>query len=243
MNIFDTLKDYLLEQVDKYNLDMDMISIVSKSLSAREAIGNTKRKDFPIIIGKEIMLEADFKGSKGQAFTSTPAIFEGSLKEILSLDLHASSHDRSLFIASLNAVMRHLGMTDRTIHCKNNEPEICAKNFPKVIKSKFNNPKVAIIGYQPAIIDNVKDFFETRVLDLNPEFIDTIQYNVKIEDGIRDYEDVISWADIIICTGSTLCNNSIVNFISLNKPVYYYGTTIAGASNILGLKRLCFCSK
>ncbi|MDI0265106.1 MULTISPECIES: Rossmann-like domain-containing protein [unclassified Clostridioides] len=243
MNIFDTLKDYLLEQVDKYNLDMDMISIVSKSLSAKEAIGNTKRKDFPIIVGKEIMLEADFKGAKGQAFTSNPAIFEGSLKEILSLDLHASSHDRSLFIASLNAVMRHLGMTDRTIHCKNNEPEICAKNFPKVIKSKFNNPKVAIIGYQPAIIDNVKDFFETRVLDLNPEFIDTIQYNVKIEDGIRDYEDVISWADIIICTGSTLCNNSIVNFISLNKPVYYYGTTIAGASNILGLKRLCFCSK
>ncbi|MDB3083360.1 hypothetical protein C4097_02120 [Clostridioides difficile] len=243
MNIFDTLKDYLLEQVDKYNLDMDMISIVSKSLSAKEAIGNTKRKDFPIIVGKEIMLEADFKGAKGQAFTSTPAIFEGSLKEILSLDLHGSSHDRSLFIASLNAVMRHLGMTNRTIHCKNNEPEICAKNFPKVIKSKFNNPKVAIIGYQPAIIDNVKDFFETRVLDLNPEFIDTIQYNVKIEDGIRDYEDVISWADIIICTGSTLCNNSIVNFISLNKPVYYYGTTIAGASNILVLKRLCFCSK
>lgn len=122
------------------------------------------------------------------------------------------------------------------IHCKDNEPEICAKNFPKFIKSKFNNPKVAIIGYQPAIIDNIKDFFETRVLDLNPEFIDTIQYNVKIEDGI-------SWAEIIICTRSTLCNNSIVNFMSLNKLVYYYGTTIAGASNILGLKRLCFCSK
>ncbi|NMS89848.1 hypothetical protein HGQ85_07885 [Clostridioides difficile] len=243
MNIFDTLKDYLLEQVDKYNLDMDMISIVSKSLSAKEAIGNTRRKDFPIIIGKEIMLEADFKGAKGQAFTSTPAIFEGSLKEILSLDLNGSSHDRSLFIASLNAVMRYLGMTDRTIHCKNNEPEICAQNFPKFIKSKFDNPKVAIIGYQPAIIDNIKDFFETRVLDLNPEFIDTIQYNVKIEDGIRDYEDVISWAEIIICTGSTLCNGSIINFMSLKKPVYYYGTTIAGASSILGLKRLCFCSK
>ena len=46
---------------------MDMISIVSKSLSSKEAIGNTKRKDFPIIVGKEIMLEADFKGAKGQA--------------------------------------------------------------------------------------------------------------------------------------------------------------------------------
>ncbi|MCW0883442.1 DUF364 domain-containing protein [Clostridioides difficile] len=243
MNIFDILRDYLLVQVDKYNLNMDMISIVSKSLSSKEAIGNTKRKDFPIIVGKEIMLEADFKGAKGQAFTSTPSTFEGSLKDILSLDLHDNPHDRSLFIASLNAVMKYLDKTDRTIHCKNNEPEICAKKFPEFIKMEFGNPKVAIIGYQPAIIDNIKDFFETRVLDLNPEFVDTIQYNVKIEDGIRDYEDVISWADLVICTGSTLCNNSIINFLSLNKPVYYYGTTIAGASNILGLKRLCFCSK
>lgn len=243
MNIFDTLKDYFLEQVNRYNLDMDMISIVSKSLSAKDAIGRTKRKDFPIIVGKEIMLEADFRGSKGQAFTSTPATFEGSLKDILSLNLSDNPHDRSLFIASLNAVMKYLGKTDRTIHCKNDEPEVCAKNFPKFIKNEFDNPKVAIIGYQPAIIDNIKDFFETRVLDLNPEFIDTIQYSVKIEDGIRDYEDVISWADIVICTGSTLCNNSIVNFLSLNKPVYYYGTTIAGASSILGLNRLCFCSK
>ncbi|MGO0862683.1 hypothetical protein [Clostridioides difficile] len=56
MNIFDTLRDYMLEQVDKNNLNMDMISIVSKSLTAEEAIGNTKRKDFPIIVGREIML-------------------------------------------------------------------------------------------------------------------------------------------------------------------------------------------
>lgn len=58
-----------------------MVSIVSKSLTPDEAIGDTTRKDFPILIGKEIMLEADFKGSKGQAFTSTPSMFEGTLKK------------------------------------------------------------------------------------------------------------------------------------------------------------------
>lgn len=72
------------------------------------------------------MLEADFKGAKGQAFTSTPSTFEGSLKDI-SLDLHDNSHDRSLFIASLNAVMKYLGKTDRTIHCKNNEQRYVQK--------------------------------------------------------------------------------------------------------------------
>lgn len=243
MNIFDTLKDYINRESEDHNLDLDKVSIVSKSLSPTEAIGDTKRKDFPILIGKEIMLEADFKGAKGQAFTSSPTMFEGSLKEVLSLDLNENPYNLSLFIASLNAVMRYLNKTDRTIHCKNNEPEECAKNFPIFIKSKFENPKVAIVGYQPAIIYNMKDFFKIRVLDLNPDFVGTTQYDVKIEDGIKDYKDVVEWADVIVCTGSTLCNNSIVDFMYLDKPVYFYGTTIAGASEILGLDRLCFCSK
>jgi hypothetical protein len=243
MNIFDTLRDYLIKEAQNNDIDLDMVRIVSKSLTPDEAIGDTTRKDFPILIGKEIMLEADFKGAKGQAFTSTPSMFEGTLKEILTLDLNDNPYNRSLFIASLNAVLRYLNQADRTIHCKNNEPEECAKNFPGFIKSKFDTPKVAIVGYQPAIIDNIKDFYDTRVLDLNPDFVGTVQYNVKIEDGIKDYKDVVEWADVVICTGSTLCNNSIVDFMYLNKPVYYYGTTIAGAAEILGLDRLCFCSK
>ncbi|WP_024620642.1 Rossmann-like domain-containing protein [Metaclostridioides mangenotii] len=243
MNIFDTLRNYFIKEAQKNNLDLDMVSIVSKSLTPYEAIGDTTRKDFPILIGKEIMLEADFKGSKGQAFTSTPSMFEGTLKKILTLDLNDNPYNRSLFIASLNAVMRYLNQTDRTIHCKNNEPEKCAKNFPGFIKSRLDTPKVAIVGYQPAIIDNIKDFYETRVLDLNPDFVGSVQYNVKIEDGIKDYKDVVEWADVVICTGSTLCNNSIVDFMYLDKPVYYYGTTIAGAAEILGLERLCFCSQ
>ena len=243
MNIFDTLRNYFIKEAKKNNLDLDMVSIVSKSLTPYEAIGDTTRKDFPILIGKEIMLEADFKGSKGQAFTSTPSMFEGTLKKILTLDLNDNPYNRSLFIASLNAVMRYLNQTDRTIHCKNSEPEKCAKNFPGFIKSRLDTPKVAIVGYQPAIIDNIKDFYETRVLDLNPDFVGTVQYNVKIEDGIKDYKDVVEWADVVICTGSTLCNNSIVDFMYLDKPVYYYGTTIAGAAEILGLERLCFCSQ
>ena len=32
----------------------------------------------------------------------------------------------------------------------------------------------------------------------------------------------------------------IENFLNIEKTVYFYGTTIAGPSLILGLKRLCF---
>ena len=31
------------------------------------------------------------------------------------------------FVATLNAVYRHLGLCDRTIHCRDNEPRDCAK--------------------------------------------------------------------------------------------------------------------
>ena len=56
-------------------------------------------------------------------------------------------------------------------------------------------------------------------------------------------KEAISWANIILCTGSTIGNRSIMNFLNLeNKKVYFYGTTIAGPSKILNLKRLCFMS-
>lgn len=247
MNIFDTLRQHLESEIQNNDLDLEMVTIESKYLTAHEAIGETERKDFPIIIGKEIMLEADFKGAKGQAFTSSPAIFKGSLRDVLDMDLESNPYERSLFIATLNAVMRYLNKADRTIHCRNGEPERCAKNFPTFIKDNFEgkikDPKVAIVGYQPAIIDVMKDFYNIRVLDLNPDIVGTERYTLNIEDGIKDYNSVVKWADIIVCTGSTLCNGSIVDFMNLDKPVYFYGTTIAAAAEILKVERLCFCSK
>ena len=54
------------------------------------------------------MLMAEYQGSFGQAFTDSPALFNGSLEEILALDIVNDDYSRGLFIASLNAVMKHL---------------------------------------------------------------------------------------------------------------------------------------
>ena len=80
--------------------------------------------------------------------------------------------------------------------------------------------------------------FTMRVLDLNPDNIGDVRYGVTIEDG-EDYEKAIEWATVILCTGSTIINGTITHFSEAGKPVYFYGTTIAGAAVILGLQRLC----
>jgi len=243
MNIYDSLRDRLEEIINVNGLSSEEIIIHSKALSPEEAIGITKRKDFPILTGKEIMLEANFKNAIGQAFTDSPTVFTGSLSDILKLDTKNDPHAKGIFIASLNAIMRYLDKTKGTIHCKNQDVEICAEKFVDYIKEHYGDPKIGLIGFQPALLDNLSKVFSLRVLDLNPDNIDKMKYGVFVEDGIKAYQDVVEWADLVLCTGSTICNGSVVNFIDIGKPVIFYGTTIAGAAEILGLKRLCFCSE
>lgn len=240
MNIYDKLKAELAKILEENNLSEETIFIKSKTLTDQEAIGITERKDFPILTGKEIMLQAEFKGSVGQAFTSAPTVFKGSLKEIVDLDLESDDHAKGLFIASLNAIMKYLNLADRTIHCRNEEPELCANKFKEELK-EYKDLNIALIGYQPAILENLSQDFKVRVLDLSPKNVGETKFGIKIEHGIEDFDKVVlKWADLILCTGSTICNGSIVNFLNLDKQVIFFGTTIAGAAPILGLKRLCF---
>lgn len=242
--LYEMLKNEFLKILSEKNMLSEKIEIVSKSLTPEEAIGITKRKDFPIITGNEIMLQADCNGAQGQAFTDSPAVFKGTLAEICNMDIENNPHSAGLFIASLNAVMKYLGKADCTVHCKGEGPEKCAKDIVAYIKENYNNPKVALIGYQPAMLENLSKEFNLRVLDLNPLNIGEVRYGVKVEHGISDYEEVVQeWAELVLCTGSTISNGSIVNFIGLDKPVLFFGTTLAGAAQLLGLKRLCFADR
>ena len=241
MSIYDKLKTELSKILEENGLSKESIIINSKTLTAEEAIGITERKDFPILTGKEIMLEAEFRGAIGQAFTSSPTVFKGTLEEIVNLDLETDDHAKGLFIASLNAIMKYLKLTDRTIHCRNDGPELCGKKFKEHLKEEYADAKIALIGYQPSILENLSKDFNVRILDLSPENIGKEKFGIKVEHGIDDYNEVVlDWADLVLCTGSTIANGSIVHFLDLDKPVIFYGTTIAGPADILGLQRLCF---
>jgi uncharacterized protein (DUF4213/DUF364 family) len=241
--LMETLKQKFQLLVDDNHLAMEEVHISSKSLTPEEAIGITGRKDFPILTGKEVMLQAEYQGAKGQAFTDAPSVFQGSLREILDLDLSKSLYNRGLFIATMNAVMAKLGMIDHTVHCRTEEPENCAKEIYQMFQEKYLNRKIALVGYQPSMLEALSKDFTVRVLDLNPQNVGQIRYGVKVEHGINDYEEVVlDWADVVFCTGSTLCNGTIVNFLNLEKEVVFFGITVAGAAKLLNLPRICPCS-
>ncbi|MBW2739725.1 MAG: hypothetical protein JRE64_12955 [Deltaproteobacteria bacterium] len=247
--MYTKLKTALIDLAKEHGLLESEVNITAKILTPQEAIGETERKDFPLLQGKEFLIQADFKNALGQAFTDAPSNFKGKLKKILELKLTDNS-DRALFIATLNAVMRYVGAADKTIHCKNKEPELCAEDIVRTIIDKYTaDINVGIVGFQPAIIDNFSKKLpaqNVKVTDLDKDNINKIKYGVLIWDGREMVRELFKTSDVILATGSTVVNDSLFQLISLSeeyqKPLYLYGTTVAGAGKILNLERLCFQS-
>jgi uncharacterized protein (DUF4213/DUF364 family) len=240
---YDALKARFRQVIEEHGFSAERIEISSRALSPEEAIGNTVRKDFPLIIGKESLLQAEYRGAIGQAFTDSPAVFSGTLKEILDIDIVNDRHGRGLFIASLNAVMRSLSLVDRTVHCKDDGPELCAQELAREIRRTYGSPRIALVGFQPALLEHLSKEFELQALDLNPDNIGATRHGKPIRHGSDDYKEVVlDWAELVLCTGSTLVNGTIINYLGLEKDVIFFGVTMAGAAELLGLKRWCVCS-
>ena len=218
----------------------ETVKVVStRPLSPEEAIGKPDRTDFPILKGKEVMVEAVFRDARAHAFTDMPGDYQGTLQEILDLDLR-SNFERAVFLATFNAVMRDAGQISNTVHCKDSEPRQCAKQMPAFVAEHFGHPKIAFVGYQPAMIEELSQSFSLRVIDLDEDNIGTDRFGLIIEGPVKT-EDVLSWGDIILATGSTCVNGTIVSFLD-KKPVVFYGVTVAGPAALYGYHRFCPCS-
>lgn len=234
----------LLEQVraraitlwEEAGLMEQCVEVTAAPLTVEQAIGTPEGQDFPIQKGKEKLMEARFNGAKGQAFTDTYGNYRGRLADIALLDL-AEPMSQAIFVATLNAVMRSLDRTDRTIHCKDAGPAECSKLIAEHIRAAHGQPKIGMVGYQPAMIKALSNQFEMRVLDLDPDNIGQVKHGALIEGGWAT-DEVLRWADLLLVTGTTLANGSIDMFVNA-KPVIFYGTTIAGAASIMGWNRFC----
>lgn len=242
VSINEEIRKRIMEIAKKNNLLSQQVVVVGKDLTVEEAIGKPRRQDFPLQEGKEKLLQANFMGTAGQAYTDQTGYFYGSLSEILDQPLD-TNFNKAVFYATLNAVLRHLNLIDKTIHCKDEEPEECSKQIIPFIKEKYGNPKIALIGLQPSLLEALAPNFSVRVLDMNPDSIGKVKFGIKVEDGYGDMIDVLDWCDFILATGSTLSNGTIENYFIKNKPTVFYGTTIAGAAYLMGWDRYCVCSK
>ncbi len=234
------LKDSLTKIVKEKGLELEKVEVYAAPLSPEEAIGNPQEKDYPLVLGKERLMEAHFKGSKGHAFTDMHGDFSGSLSDVVAMELE-DNFKRAIFISTLNAVMRHLGLADKTVHCKNEEPRKCAQELVKHIEQGYGCPKIAFIGFQPRMVEELSKRFELKVIDMDEDNIGKEKFGVRICDP-RTTGEHLQWCDIAIVTGTTIVNNTIAQF-ETSKPVIFYGVTIAGVARLLRLNHFCPFSK
>jgi uncharacterized protein (DUF4213/DUF364 family) len=181
--------------------------------------------------------------SLGQAFTDMYGNFEGTISDVLNMEL-SSNYRRAIFVASLNAVMRYLGLAEGTIHCQNEGPEECGIKLVEFISQNYGSPKIALVGLQPAMADHLACKFELRILDLDVDNIGRKKFGLTILDGNKDTEEVLRWCDLVLVTGTTAVNETMepILKLALGKEVMFYGVTIAGIAKLAGLRRFCPCS-
>ena len=236
MDIYKTLKKALENEVERRHLSGEKIRVRCGALSASEAIGNPEETDYPIIKGKEIMVEAVFKGARGQAFTDEFENADYLIDDLLTMDV-TSNKNRAAFISALNAIYRYLDLCDKTIHCKNEEPKECANHLSEALGAANN---ILLVGHQPRFLEILASTRNVRVVDMDQDNIGTARLNVLIEPPEATL-DAINWCDAIFATGSTIVNGTLTDFLDQGKPALFYGVTISAAAHILNLKKFCHC--
>ncbi|MCX8038383.1 MAG: DUF364 domain-containing protein, partial [Candidatus Sumerlaeia bacterium] len=214
-------------------------------LTPEQAIGTPLRKDFPILAGKEKVIEARVQSARGHAFTDSPAEFQGTLREMLDRPLHSNA-DRALFVATLNAALRHLGWIAGALHCRDDDPEKCGLEIARLIREKKGTTTVGLIGCNPAVLEAlVREFGADRVrlTDLNPDNIGTVKHGVEVWDGTAHTERLIREADVLLVTGTTFVNNTFPPIWRAirhhGRDYWIYGVTAAGLCHLFGLNRVC----
>ncbi len=236
--MYDVIKKEFTRTINQNGLEAEEIVIKTIALSPEEAIGDPEDRDYPLIIGRERLMQAEFKGSLGQAFTDMYGNFNGRLNDIVEMDLK-NNFRRAIFISSLNAVMRYLKLVDKTIHCRNNEPRECSRELVKYIERNYGQPKIAFIGFQPRMVEALSANFELRVTDMDADNIGTVKFGVKVDSPEKTQEN-LKWCDMVLATGTTVVNGTFNQF-RLSRPVVFYGITISGVAKLLGLNHFCYC--
>lgn len=243
--ILETIKARFREIVEKEHLLNAEISVLTKALTPEEAIGTPGRRDYPIIVGKERVIEASVLGAKGHAFTDSPRDYVGTLKDVLNLEL-TTNQNRAVFVAALNATLRHLDIIGGTVHCKDEDPEKCAVELAGHLFEKHGRVRVGLVGLNPAIAEGLVKTFgadHVRITDLNSDNIGGRRFGVDVWSGADRTGELIDAVDVVVLTGTTLVNgtfDAIWNRIhARGKDCLVYGVTAAGASKLAGFERIC----
>jgi len=242
MSILEKAKNEFIRVCNERSLDLNQ-TIIIHPLLPREAIGDAEG-DFVIKKGKEYVIEATFENACGQAFTGTPCEWNGTLEELLFLELSDVSN-RGIFVSAMNAVPRFLGVATGTIHCRDEDPTNCGPEIAGQLKARFGSKRFGLVGLQPAILKGLTKHFEpefVRVVDLNPDNIGNLKFGVEVWDGQTDLQRLVEWSEVGLATGSSIVNGTIDEIIRCfkddRKPLVFFGNTISGAAALLDIEHI-----
>lgn len=227
-------------------------ALSARPLLPREALGESEaiRHDYPLRKGREFLLEATFRGEKGQAFTEKLVHWSRTVGSLEDLDMELDE-DRAVFVAGLNAVAKALGVAGNTVHCRNESLNRCARRIGERLAGKLGpGERLLLVGYQPAFIEAAAAALgpeRVRVVDLDVANIGRTVFGVGISDGEADLGRVLREARFALVTGSSLVNGTYGNLEKrlqeAGVPFVLYGTSAAAAATLLGIERWCLESE
>ena len=156
------------------------------------------------------------------------------------------NHERGLYLAALNAAFRHAGRVNGTVHCRNDDPERCARQIAERVEGHLGWQRVGLIGFNPAIAEGLARRLgpeRLRLTDLDPDNIGTERFGVPVWDGENRAEELIRWADGVLLTGTTFANGTfdpLWEVIEATRtPGIIFGVTAAAMAHLFGFERLC----
>lgn len=185
----------------------------------------------------EYCVTADIDGVKGEAYTETPAAFNGTLKQ--ALDIRPDNEGISaITISALNAAMNRLSLCPGVLPKKDEDHASYADAICRYVKEHYGKSRIVLVGYDGYLVKRFVDAgLEFWTLDRDPDNISQDRFDhVVVNSAKRNRESSFAWGDIFIVTGSTLCNGTIVQYLNSGKELYFYGITCAGAATLIGLK-------
>ena len=238
-------RDAFREIVEAHGLTDASLRITTRTLSTEEAIGTPQYDDLPILRGREVMIEAQFRGARGHAFTSSPSSWSGSVHELLGLPLE-SNEPRALLAAAMNAALRSLGLIDRTVHCHSQDIASCGEQMARQLRARYGPISVGVVGYQPGLVAGLAEHFgpdRVHVADLLAENVGRRVHEVEIWDGLTRTEHLLRASRLVLATGSIVANNTVDDLFDAaarhDVPVILYGVTAAAVCHLCEIPRLC----
>lgn len=184
----------------------------------------------------EYCVTAEIRGAKGEAYTENPSAFQGTLKQALEIP-PSEKGISAVAVSAINAAMNFLNLSPGTFPEDAQHHISYADSLCRYITEHYGKEKIVLIGYDGYLVKRfMEEGLEFWTLDRDPDHIAQSRFDhVVVNSAKRNRESSFVWGKVLIVTGSTLCNGTIVQYLDSGKELLFYGITCAGIATLLKL--------